>query len=101
MLPAFLRSRVGALTSSWQVGAIPQELQGGWILRIASFIKSKVYHIPAIPFASHSGFYFPPTFVGPPLSPERKTCCMLCICEALAFFRLYLRSVIFFSVISQ
>ena len=24
------------------------------------FIKSKTYPIPAIPFDSHSGFYFPP-----------------------------------------
>ena len=37
----------------------------------------EVQHIAFIPFDSHSGFYFPPTSVGPPLSSERETCYML------------------------
>ena len=39
------------------------------------------------PLSQHTAFYFPPSDEsdGPPLSPERETCCMLFISEAMAF----------------
>ena len=43
------------------VGAIPQELQGGWILHIAFSSKAKILHTSArFPMLEHTAFYFPP-----------------------------------------
>ena len=53
----------------------------------------EVHHIPFIPSDSHSGFYFPPFAKanGPPLSPERETCCRLPLYEAFCIITFCIR----------
>ena len=49
-----------------------------------SFNKvEEVQHIIVIPSDSHSGINYPPTFVIPPLSPERETFRKLSFCQLL------------------
>ena len=65
----------------------PLSLQKGASFCRLSFLLASVFllfhtaedvqHITFIPSDSHSGFYFPPTSVGPPFSPERETFCVL------------------------
>ena len=42
-----LRLKVGALTSTWQVGVPPAEAQGGWMLHMAFSYKAKILHTSA------------------------------------------------------
>ena len=86
--------QVSALTSKGQVGMLLGEHRG-WMLHMAFLYKAKILCTTAFfPRFQHTAFYFPP-FVetnGPPLSPERETCCMLSICGAFEFLPLYKRT---------
>ena len=69
-----LRLKVGALTSTWQVGVPPAEAQGGWMLHMAFSYKAKILHTSArFPMLEHTAFYFPPAAGwSPSLSREEK-----------------------------
>ena len=71
-----------------------KERPENWLLRIEIwfgkrriFIKGLFVTSLCFPLSQHRGFYFPPSAEadGPPFSPERKTCYMLFISEAIAF----------------
>ena len=57
------------------VGALA--LKDRFEFRVCEWRGGVEQHITIIPIDSHIAFYFPPTSVGSPLSPERETCCML------------------------
>ena len=81
----FLRNSGQCLNIKRQVGVLLWEHRG-WILRMAFSYKAKAFRTTAFfPLFQHTAFYFPPTYVGPPLSPERETFCMLSICRAFAY----------------
>ena len=44
------------------IGAIPQELQRGWMLHMAFSYKAKILHTSArFPMVQHTAFHFPPS----------------------------------------
>ena len=48
--------KVGALTSTWQVGVPPAEAQGRWMLHMAFSYKAKILHTSArFPMLEHTG----------------------------------------------
>ena len=72
----FLQNSGQCLNVKRQVGVL---LWGhrGWILRIASLIKIERQHNPSFLLIHIVDSTFHQPQAGPPLSPERETCCML------------------------
>ena len=65
-------SYVGGLMSKGQVGVLLGEHRG-CMLHMAFSYKAKAFRTTAFfPLFQHTAFYFPPTYVGPPFSPERS-----------------------------
>ena len=61
----------------------------------------EVQHITVVPIDSHTAFYFPPAFAGPPFSPERETCYRLSVRATFVFFPLFNKTFRFTPAIRQ
>ena len=61
----------------------------------------EVQHITVVPIDSHTAFYFPPAFAGPPFSPERETCYRLSVRATFVFFPLFNKTFRFTPAIPQ
>ena len=88
---SFFMSRA---TSASRPASNLKERPENWLLRIEIWVGKRRIFIKGLfvtslcfPLSQHRGFYFPPSAEadGPPFSPERKTCYMLFISEAIAF----------------
>ena len=89
---SFQDSRVGGLTSKGQVGVLLWEHRG-WMLHMALSYKAKnIGYNSMLSSVPTYSILLSTIFDGPPLSPERETCCMLSICGAFEFLPLYKRT---------
>ena len=85
-------SYVRAITSKWQVGVLLWEHRG-WMLHMAFSYKAKnIGYNSMLSSVPTYSILLSTIFDGPPLSPERETCCMLSICGAFEFLPLYKRT---------
>ena len=71
---------------------------GEWMRNV--FIKKAICNILLLSLIPTKRNLLSTIFDGPPLSPERETCCMLSICRAFEFLPLYKRIFRFVPAIS-
>ena len=78
-------SYVRAITSKWQVGVLLWEHRG-WMLHMAFSYKAKnIGYNSMLSSVPTYSILLSTIFDGPPLSPERETCCKLSFCRTIAF----------------